>query len=64
MSEENERLYDVFVRAGIDAGLPDRVVADSVRGTTTASVRRYRWSIGAFRKRGGSRPRRKEGKTS
>lgn len=61
MNEEDERLYDVFVRAGIDAGLPDRVVADSVRGTTTASVRRYRWSIGAFRKRGGARRRRKEG---
>jgi len=52
LKESEKKLYDLYVLAAVKAGIPDREVAEVVRGTTTGSVRRYRRQQGIFRTRG------------
>jgi hypothetical protein len=52
LKQSEKRLYDLYVLTAVKAGIPDREVAEVVRGTTTGSVRRYRRKQGLFRTRG------------
>jgi hypothetical protein len=52
LKESEKKLYDLYVLAAVRAGIPDQEIADTVRGTTWGSVRRYRRQQGIFRTRG------------